>query len=243
MVIYFVLPAYNEEKDLPRFFDEFISIKFPFSYRIIVVNDGSGDSTAAIISDYGGKLPIEVITHPTNLGLGKALSSGFAALEGKLGDLEFAVTMDSDGTHPLEAVYDIKRSIEAGSDVVVASRFVAEGTEQGVNFLRRGLSHAASSGLRILWPIKNIRDYSSGYRGYSANIIRKLRNKYHERTFEENGFASTLEVLLKASMLTDKFAEVPLRLRYDSKQGESKMKIVPTIKNYFKLITRLRLAK
>lgn len=239
-MIYFLLPAYNEERDLPRLFDEFLRISFPFPYRILVVNDGSTDKTRDRIEPYRARLPIDVLDHGTNLGLGKALRTGFTELEKRIKPGDSVVTMDSDGTHPLDSVFGIKEKIEGGKDVVIASRFAPGGSETGLNVFRRLLSHTASAGLRFLWPIKGIRDYSSGYRGYSYDIVTKLFQAFGSRTIEEGGFSATLELLLKASLLSDGFDEVPLKLRYDRKVGTSKMRVAKTVFRYFTLIIRLK---
>ncbi|OGS17907.1 MAG: hypothetical protein A2219_01840 [Elusimicrobia bacterium RIFOXYA2_FULL_50_26] len=242
-MIYFLLPAYNEENDLPRLLEEFISVHFSFPYHIIIVNDGSTDKTPAIIEEYKNKLSLSAVHHDKNRGLGKALSTGFSEILARIKDSDILITTDSDGTHPLDTVYAIINKIKTGADVVVASRFVSGGQENGVNLFRRLLSHVASSGLGILWPVENIRDYSSGFRGYSYAMITRLHAMFGEKLVEESGFSSTLELLLKASLAGGKFDEVPLKLRYDNKKGASKMKVTRTILAYFKLIVRLKRLK
>lgn len=242
-MIHFILPAYNEEKDLPRLFDEFVGIAFPFPYRILIVNDGSTDNTRAVIEQYRARLPIDVCNHETNRGLGKALLTGFTEAAARLQPGDIVITMDADGTHPLDTAYLIKEKIEQGCDVVVASRFAPGGTETGMNTFRRSLSRTASGGLRCLWPIKRIRDYSSGYRGYSYAVVKELSRTFGAKMVEENGFSATLELLLKASMLTDKFDEVPLKLRYDRKLGSSKLHVLKTVFRYISLVSRLTFRK
>jgi len=238
-VIYFLLAAYNEESDLPRLFEEFITAGFNFPYHIIVVDDGSTDNTAAIAEGYKNRLPVSVLRHNQNRGLGKALGTGLHEISGRIKAGDILVTIDADGTHPLDTVYEIKKKIESGADVVVASRFIRGGGENGVSVLRRSLSHTANFGLRILWPIKNIRDYSSGFRGYSNVILSRLNDVFGSGIIRENGFAATLELLLKADIAGAAFDEAALKLRYDAKKGRSKMKIIKTILDYFRLIVRL----
>jgi glycosyltransferase involved in cell wall biosynthesis len=67
-MIYILLPAYNEELTLPPLLD---SIHFSMEenrieYKIIVVNDGSSDGTAELVSNFRKKMPIELITHEKN---------------------------------------------------------------------------------------------------------------------------------------------------------------------------------
>ena len=76
-------PAYNDALALPALIATTFEVleRLASDYEVIVVNDGSADSTAQVLEDltrrYGGKL--RVITHPRNRGYGGALRSGFEA--------------------------------------------------------------------------------------------------------------------------------------------------------------------
>jgi glycosyltransferase involved in cell wall biosynthesis len=76
-------PAYNDAPSLPALLEKTFALlpQLTGDFEVIVVNDGSGDSTAAVLEElsrkYGPRL--RVITHPENRGYGGALRSGFAA--------------------------------------------------------------------------------------------------------------------------------------------------------------------
>ena len=77
----------------------------------------------------------------------------------------------------------------------------------------------------LLFNIRGIRDYSCGFRAYRADVI-----KYAIRIFGNGfiqlkglGFTSTLEIIVKLKLMGCKFEEVPFVLRYDRKNGPSKM--------------------
>ena len=85
-----IVPTYNNEKTLKRVVDSVL----PFTPNIIIVNDGSTDSTAAILKDYSHLVQIH---HAKNSGKGKALRNGFRkAIEF---GFHYAITIDSDGQH------------------------------------------------------------------------------------------------------------------------------------------------
>ena len=85
-----VIPSYNNHKTLKRVLDGILE----YTEDIIVVNDGSTDSTSKILEEY---LQITPINKPTNTGKGTALKIGFKhALS--LG-FDYAITLDSDGQH------------------------------------------------------------------------------------------------------------------------------------------------
>lgn len=236
---YFLLPMFNEESDLPRVFDGFVEAGFTFDYRIVAVNDGSIDRTAEIVKENKSRLNIQLIEHDRNLGMGKAIESGLAYIFSVLKPGDIVITMDADGTQPLELAEGITAKIRSGYNVVVASRFMPGSEERGVNIFRKLLSHSASAVLKLLRPVKNVSDYSSGYRGFSSEVLLKMRERFNGCVIEEIGFSATLEILLKASLVTDKFAEMPMALKYDMKKGRSKMKIFNTIIAYVFLFYRL----
>ena len=87
--------------------------------------------------------------------------------------------------------------------------------------------------------MKNVRDYTCGYRVYKYEIIDKAFSEYGDAFVEKKTFACMMEVLYKLYKLGAVFDEVPFVLRYDNKEGESKMRIMKTIKD--SLITALSL--
>jgi glycosyltransferase involved in cell wall biosynthesis len=83
-----VLPAYNEEGNIERVVREAAAAVGGLvrDYEIVVVDDGSRDSTPRILVALGAELGprLRVVTHPVNLGYGAALRDGFRATRGEL---------------------------------------------------------------------------------------------------------------------------------------------------------------
>ncbi|HET9706246.1 MAG TPA: glycosyltransferase, partial [Vicinamibacterales bacterium] len=78
-MIWIVLPAYNEEQALPKLLpklDEALR-RHGEPYRIVVVDDGSSDGTPEILERFLPSLPLAVVTHPLNRGLGETERDGF----------------------------------------------------------------------------------------------------------------------------------------------------------------------
>lgn len=232
-----LLPAYNEELDLP---DLLARIEQSLSgwadYRLLIVDDGSSDQTAAIVQAAAQRMPVELIQHAHNQGLGAAIRTGLraaAVLDGVL------VTMDADNTQDPALIRVMLATLEQGFDVVIASRFQAGSQEFGVPPIRLFLSHLSSAGLRILAHYPGTRDYTCGFRVYRIEVIRRLIDTFGEVAFlKENGFACMLELLLNLRVIGAKVAEVPLILRYDLKRGRSKMHVMRTIWRYTVTVAR-----
>ncbi len=231
MKITVVLPAYNEEQDLPPLLNRIGTTltRQGCNFRILVVDDGSDDRTADVVRDLSSRWPITLHQHPYNRGLGAALLSGLQLAMKQDG---VVVTMDADNSHDPSVIPAMAQLLEEGNDVVIASRFQRGGQEVGVPAGRRFLSHCASFLLRILFHYPNVRDYSAGFRAYRASTLRRLSDVYRQSFIRQRGFACMLEVLLKLRAIGAQAAEVPLVLRYDLKSGASKMRILRTISQY-----------
>jgi dolichol-phosphate mannosyltransferase len=85
-----------------------------------------------------------------------------------------------------------------------------------------------------------VKDYTSGYRGFSGAVLNKMFARYGQDIIEEHNFAATVELLLKSTLVTTSCEEVPLVLHYEKKSGVSKMKILRTIGDYLRVICRLK---
>ena len=229
--VYVCLPAYNEETSLAQLFDEYITLleKPSYPYKLILVNDGSTDRTAEIAQSYQSKLPLEILTHNPNRGLGEAIRTGFHHVVSVAKETDVIVYMDSDNTHDPIYIPSMVKKIEEGFDVVIASRYQPGSEERGVPFSRRLLSRTAGYVFRLFLPVRGVKDYTCGYRAYRAGLIKEAIEKYNHHFITAKGFACTDEILIKLSQLTNKMAEVPFILYYDRKKGDSKLNLWKTI--------------
>lgn len=242
MKIWIVLPAYNEEEALPQLIDalveEFMEEKKKF--EILIVNDGSHDRTREIAQACSPKLPVKVYNNETNKGLGETLRIGLLEAIKLASKDDIIITMDADNTHPVGLAIRMVRLIREGNDVVIASRYRKGSYVRGLPLYRRFLSYGASWLCRICFPIRGVRDYTSGYRAYRAMALSQLISRYREEFISEQGFASMVDILLRLREQELIFAEVPVILRYDLKSGRSKMNVPRTIKQTLTLVFRRR---
>jgi dolichol-phosphate mannosyltransferase len=237
--VWIILPAFNEAENLPPLLDGIAAIRpLRRACSIVVVNDGSRDGTAAVASGYGSRLQLRVLSHARNRGLARTIETGIrAALRDARAD-DVIVTMDADNTHTPILIPRLLRRIEEGADVVIASRYARGGREQGVPVMRRFLSHAIGCLLRLRFGLRGVRDYTSGYRAYRADVLRAAAARYGDRFIEADGFHVMAEILVKLRIFSPRIVEVPLDLRYDRKHGQSKFRLVPTVAGYLRLLAR-----
>lgn len=239
--IFLGLPAFNEEIALPRLLaraQALIEAGLPLT--VVVYNDGSRDATPAIARDWSARLPLVLIDCPQNKGLGTGLRNlvGYAVAHGT--DDDVLVVMDCDDTHDPAQIPAMLDKLDAGADVVIASRYARGATIRGVPPLRRLTALGALVLCKVLLPVPHVRDYTCGYRAYRAGVLKRAAAAYGDSLISEAGFACMVELLLKLAALGARFAEVPLSLRYDLKPGESKMAVGGNTVRTLKLLFAMR---
>ncbi len=247
--MWLALPAYNEERSLPALLARCVPVAQELAaegrgFRVLVIDDGSKDRTIEVAQAFQGRLELEVVPHVVNQGLGAALRTCLAQGLARAGADDVIATMDADNTHDPALLPAMWRQLEApGADVVIASRYVKGGEEVGLSALRKVLSRGASFLLTAVTPVPGARDYTCGFRVYRAATLRRAAAAWGDRLIEEAGFTCMAEVLLKLGRGGARVDEHPLILRYDLKQGASKMKIMRTISRYFAMAARIRARK
>ena len=240
--VHVVLPAYNEAANIGSVLESLENAggAAGIALHVIVVNDGSSDTTGAVVRDHAGRLRATLIEHPTNLGLGAAIRSGLLAAVDATAEDDVIVTMDADDTHTPAAIEQMLAGINAGLDVIVASRYRPGAHVLGVPAGRRFLSFAASVLFRTVFPTPGVRDFTCGYRAYRASVLKAAVARYRKEFIDQEGFQCMVDILLKLRRMDLRFGEVPLVLRYDLKAGKSKMKVMRTIVKTLALLIRRR---
>lgn len=192
--IYAVVPAFAEASVIARVVAELR----PFVDRVVVVDDGSPDTTAEAAEAAGAA----TLRHAVNRGQGAALATGirYALLDGA----DVVVTFDADGQHAPEDLPALVRPVlEGRADVALGSRFLG-GSE--VPALRRLLLAVAvvftrlSTGLRLT-------DTHNGLRALSRRAAERIR-------LRQDRMAHASEILTEIGRLGLRIEEVPVRIRY-----------------------------
>lgn len=238
------LPAYDEELALPPLLDAMAHLReeaLP-DLRVMVVDDGSKDSTASVVASMAKSRPwLSLVQHERNMGLAQAIQTGFQSALSEAGPDDVIVTLDADNTQSPTVIPSMLARLAEGFDVVVASRFQPGAQVFGVPPIRRLYSRVMGVGFQLAFGVPGIRDYSCGFRAYRARTLRAAYDRYGDRFITERGFACMVEILLQLNHLGSvKFAEVPFTLRYDLKPTPTKMNVRRTISDTLRLALRHR---
>jgi glycosyltransferase involved in cell wall biosynthesis len=167
-----IIPAFNEEDGLVRALGGLMPLAKDRDWEVIVVNDGSTDSTADVVLQYEARL----ISHPYNKGYGASLKTGIRNATG-----EIVVIMDSDGQHDAADIEKLLEHIENYEMVVGArSRDV---------LIRAPGKKLLSMVANFLSGIK-IPDLNSGFRAFYKDTVRSFMH------FCPNGFSFSTTITL-----------------------------------------------
>jgi len=233
----FVIPAFNEEENLPRLLHDLEERPMLWAGgHVILVDDGSSDGTVAVAQAYDGPVPLILVRQIRNQGAGRAFDRGFRFALELCDDDDLVVTLESDTTSDLDALEAMLQEARGGADVVLASVH-AGGEMVNAGKLRESLSRAASTAVRVTAGI-DARTVSSFFRVYRAGILRAAYTRHGDAFIREGGFACKAEILGKLSRMDASVAEVPVDLDASKRIGDSKLKVLPTMAGYTRLMAR-----
>ncbi|MCW3001738.1 MAG: glycosyltransferase family 2 protein [Conexibacter sp.] len=233
----FVIPAFDEEDNLPRLLHELEDRPMLWSGgHVILVDDGSSDSTVEIAQAYSGPVPLILVRQIRNQGPGRAFDRGFRLALELAGEDDLVVTLESDTTSDLDALETMLERARNGADIVLASVH-AGGAMVNAGRHRANLSRAASFAVRATAGV-DARTVSSFFRVYRASVLRKGYERHGDALIREGGFACKAEILGKLSRLGAQIEEVPVDLDASKRIGDSKLKVLPTMAGYTRLMAR-----
>lgn len=224
-----IIPMYNEETTASKCIDKVIKEikKIKIKSKLIIVNDGSEDSTRKILSEkkklYKNRL---IVINKKNGGYGSALRSGIKkALEL---EFEYYLTMDSDLTNPPKYIPKLINALKTGADCVKASRYIKGGRMVNVPYYRQIISIVGNYFAKLAFNV-GINDCTNGFKIVRLSLLKSIN-------FKENNFSIILEELYYLKKSGAKFVEVP-NILYCRTNSKSHFNYTPKIfYDYFKYV-------
>jgi dolichyl-phosphate beta-glucosyltransferase len=195
-----LVPAYNEEKRIENSIRSAIAWlnEQDYSYEIIVVDDGSRDSTVNVAKKVSEK--VRVISLKQNLGKGAAVRTGMLNASG-----DFRFFSDADFSTPINELNKLLYRLENGADICIGSRAIDPTMIKTHQPIYRELMGKTFNKIVQLLLIKGIKDTQCGFKGFTkkaSDIIFPLT--------KINGFSFDVEILYLAKKNKLKIEQEPV---------------------------------
>lgn len=221
-----IIPAYNEEHRIGKTLSAVSAFlqKQTYSTEILVINDGSKDKTAQIVSEYAKKIPnLILVDNQENHGKGWVTKQGMLKATG-----DVRLFMDADNSTVVDEVAKMLPYFEQGYGLVVGSRRIA-GSEIAVKqpWIRDFLGGVFRLIVHTLVPV-GVTDSQCGFKAFTRNATEAI---FPQQTIYR--WAFDVEILALARRAKFKIKEVPVKWVNDS---ESHVKFSGMVKMLFEVI-------
>ena len=232
MQVSIFIPFYNEDegvenlkKQLTPVLQKLISLNF--DYEVILLDDGSTDSTWSRLNNlFGEEKWVLLLKHHTNKGLGDGMKKAIARAKG-----DFFAALDSDCTYsPSILIPMLRQLLKEKASVITASPYHPKGRVVGLPLYRLIPSFTASWIYRFFSKEK-IHTFTSMVRIYKTDDLKKLN-------FESEGFLVFAEILLKLLLQGKIVVEYPTTLSV-RKFNKSKMRLFKVTLDHLGLMYKL----
>ena len=212
-----VIPAFNESARIEATLERVMSCVADRGWdaEVLVVDDGSTDSTPAIVEDWMRRYPrLHLVQNPGNRGKGYSVRNGLLQAAG-----DVVMFTDADLSAPMEEAERLIAAIEGGADVAIGSRWL-DRTRQTIHqpLYRRFFGRCFNWVTRTIMglPFKDTQCGFKAFRREAAQVIFRLQ------TIERWGFDP--EILFIARKLKYSVREVPVTWGHDERSRMSYLK-------------------
>src|SRR5579859_154930 len=203
-----VIPAYNEAERISATLNQILDYVYQerWSVEIIVVDDGSADSTVEIVRGFAAThSSIRLIRSPRHFGKGHTVRAGALEAAGKI-----ILVVDADLPSPLREAHKLFAELGAGTHIAIASRWLDPASHENRQpFARRCFSRCFNVLVRFLLGL-NFKDTQCGFKAFTdlaSSLIFRFQNLH--------GWGFDVELLLIAKRLGLGVREVSVRTRHD----------------------------
>jgi glycosyltransferase involved in cell wall biosynthesis len=194
-----LVPTYNNEQTLGMVLNSVLV----YTDQIIVVNDGSTDSTMSILQQFP---QVDLVSYPQNKGKGYALRTGFR--HAVQCGYAYAITIDSDGQHFAEDLHKFLLKLEEHpAAIIIGARNMEQSSVPG----KSSFGNKFSNFWFWVETGKKMRDTQSGYRLYPVKVMENTN-------FITRKFEFEIEVLVTSAWRGIEITEVPVRVFYAEKE-------------------------
>ena len=216
-----IIPAYNEVNAVKEEVERIqqICANNQLNAEIIIVDDGSTDGTAEVVTQLSGVI---LKKHSVNLGYGAALKTGI-----KASSHDIICITDADGTYPNDQIPHLfNQFIDDDLDMLVGAR---TGSNVNIPLVRKPAKWVLNQFANYLTGVK-IPDLNSGLRVMRKSVVQRFLG------ILPNGFSFTTTITL--AMLTNSYRVQYEKIDYHARTGKSKIRPIHDTLNFVQLIVR-----
>jgi len=208
------IPTYNERDNLEGIVQAVLAADA--RTEVLVVDDNSPDRTGDLADALAAREPrVHVLHRAAKQGLGRAYLAAFAwALERPYA---FVLEMDADFSHPPRYLPALLDRAEAGTDLVLGSRYVEGGGTVNWGWLRRLISKGGSLYARTVLGL-SVRDLTGGFKCFRRQVLESI----DLADVHSTGYAFQIELTYRAVRNGFRVEELPIVFE-DRRVGQSKM--------------------
>jgi glycosyltransferase involved in cell wall biosynthesis len=212
-----VIPAYNESARIPATLESVVACIRERGWRseVIVVNDGSSDSTADLVRAFALKAPeVRLIENPGNRGKGYSVRNGMLQALG-----EVVLFTDSDLSAPIDEAERLFAAIAQGADIAIGSRWLESGRQTHRQpFYRQFFGRCFNAVTRAVMGLR-FADTQCGFKAFTRAAAQTV---FQLQTIERWGFDP--EILFIALQRGYRVVEVPVSWAHDARSRVSYLK-------------------
>ena len=210
-----VIPAYNEADNFKagklEEVDTFLKQQ-AYPYEVIVVDDGSSDSTADLVKGWIKNKPAWRLLKNPHYGKSKTVSTGMLKAKG-----DIRVFTDFDQATPISEVTKVIDKYHQGYQVIIGSRQIKGASRQQEPLLRHVMGRVFNLVVRII-AVRNISDTQCGFKAFTAEATNDLFNrlvvyKNHQAADAYTG-AFDVELIFLARKRKYKITQIPVTWKY-----------------------------
>lgn len=228
-----IVPVYNEKKVIERTSLRLVSAfeQVAQDIEILFVDDNSPDGTADEVLRVSSEIPqVKLVQHGKKEGIGAAHRAGYEAANG-----EYILCIDADLSQSPDDLLKIKDKLDMGYDLVIGSRYMAQGKQLGKSPIRDIGSRGMNLICRLLLGIK-VTDCTHTFRGFRSELFDEF-----SKTIESKGHPSfQVEFTFWITMAQKKIFEIPIHFKErEDGLGESKISIKKEVPPFLRLIIKL----
>jgi dolichyl-phosphate beta-glucosyltransferase len=212
-----VIPAYNEAGRIPATLQEVVDTvrQKGWSAEVIVVDDGSTDTTAEVVRQFAASAPeVRLLQNPGNRGKGFSVRSGLLQALG-----EVVMFTDADLSAPMEEAQGLFDAIANGADIAIGSRWL-ERTRQTIRqpLYRQFFGRCFNAVTRFVMGLP-FADTQCGFKAFTRAAAQTV---FQLQTIERWGFDP--EILFIAFKRGYRIQEVPVSWAHDERTRMSYLK-------------------